>query len=337
MLRKTRVGSLVLMLHLLVATGFGQNGDYLPLTKEELGPLFKLTLVGKAPMKGPVEISTSAGVSGATYHDSEGLLFLTGRDKAGKPWRVDLFALGGVCEARLYETDLDQDGVADVVIIRNTGGCGLAPASHVLTVTFDETGRPIPFEAEGYFIERDGGIDALVDLDRDGRADLIFMNYSDGYWITNIYSVSSGRWRRVSGQLAGRKFPLFTRFTYRPNKAPVMPPNNRHPYAPDLANVSANTRGRLVSWSWPDQYTLRLVLEKDDGVQLVATPNYWYDSARLIVDSPSGRKVAHLSYEERSTISPLLDEIISRKLRVDLYGQRDGDHCSPELVWAAER
>ena len=49
-------------------------------------------------------------------------------------------------------------------------------------------------------------------------------NFNDGYWITNVYSVEAGHWRRARGLLAGRRFPLYTRFTSSPNRRAVVPP-----------------------------------------------------------------------------------------------------------------
>jgi hypothetical protein len=90
-------------------------------------------------------------------------------------------------------------------------------------VTFDSAGRRVPFNAAGYFRETDTGIDYLTDPNRAGKADLIYMNYSDGYWITNAYTVNKARWQRLS-RVAGRRLPLYTRFTNHPRNRAVIPP-----------------------------------------------------------------------------------------------------------------
>ena len=74
----------------------------------------------------------------------------------------------------------------------------------------------------------------MADLDGDGRAELLYMNYDDGYWITNLYRLRESRWSRVEGRFAGLGFPLYTRFTIRPNHRPVRPARGRNPVAPDL-------------------------------------------------------------------------------------------------------
>jgi len=104
----------------------------------------------------------------------------------------------------------DQRPPDTVSALRTPMPNGLAPSDHVLVVSFDAAGRPVVFEVEVYS-ESDGrGIDDLIDLDRNGRADLTVMNYDDGSWITNIYSAIGGRWRRASRALSNHDFPLYS-------------------------------------------------------------------------------------------------------------------------------
>ena len=115
-----------------------------------------------------------------------------------------------------------------------------------LAITFDQKGRPVTFEADGYFQEVDGTIFDLVDLDHDGRAELIYMNFDSGYWITNLYKVRNGRWQRIVGPHGKRIYPLYTRFTFRENHKSTVPKRGRHPFAPDLSNTSPRKFGRLL-------------------------------------------------------------------------------------------
>src|SRR5205085_526170 len=115
---------------------------------------------------------------------------LSGLDRGGKPWTVDVSKLYGCAgDARIYEGDIDKDDVNDAVILTATCANGLAPTQIFTAITFDGSGRPVPFDAGGYFEETNAGIDSLVDVNRDGKADLVYMNFDDGFWITNIYAV----------------------------------------------------------------------------------------------------------------------------------------------------
>jgi len=184
------------------------------------------------------------------------------------------------------------------------------------------------------------GIDFLVDFNRDGKADLVFMNFDDGYWITNIYVLNDARWKRVTGPFGPRLFPLYTRFTNVPNTKPVTPPPNRHPTAPDLSNATPAASGMLTEWRWvssdgaPSPYfNLQLSLLSPTRNLVACTTNYWYDSARLVLNDAAGRTVRRLSHDEIAFIDPILRDAVLKKQTVRVYGARSPDHCSPELVF----
>ncbi|HEV3471568.1 MAG TPA: hypothetical protein VG148_19730 [Pyrinomonadaceae bacterium] len=164
--------------------------------------------------------------------EAANFLVFSGRDLDGKEWEVR--TEGIVYHEAVYEGDLDRNGVRDLVFAAGTGGNGLAPPRHLVFLTFDRRGHPGLFEATGYFDARASDIYDLTDLDGDGRAELLFMVYDDGYWITNLYRVRDARWSRVEGRFAGLRFPAYTRFTNRPNHRPVRPAPGRNPRAPDL-------------------------------------------------------------------------------------------------------
>jgi len=194
-----------------------ESQEYLPLTKAETGRRFHVKLIGetgggrpgyfgRTPEGGPAPANIKVGPKGARFEtDEEGRAVVKGLDRGGAAWRVRLGSNMNTYTARLYTADLDRDGTQDLFIVAPTGGNGLAPTSHLFALTFDEKGRPVPFEADGYFQEDARGVFDLLDLDRDGRAELLYMNFDDGYWITTIYEIEGGHWRRVEGA-HGRRF-----------------------------------------------------------------------------------------------------------------------------------
>lgn len=321
-----------------------QIRNYLPLTPSELGPPYKLKRLGIVGSRS-TELHTAAGPSGSTYKvrtggKASGTLVLQGKDKSDRMWQVDLIPLWGCAGgSQVYEGDLDSNGIKDAVLLTATCGNGLAPRSHIVTVTFDKDGQPLPFEAEGYFESLPAGIDSLVDLNRDGKANLVFMNFDDGYWITNIYALNDARWKRVTGRFGPRSFPLYTRFTGVANSKAVIPPPNRHPTAPDLSNMTPAASGTLTRWRWVSSgpaspyFDLQLSLLSPTGKPILCTTNYWYDSARLVLNDPAGRTVRRLSQEDSEFTEPILRDAVLKKQMVRVYGARSPDHCSPELVW----
>jgi hypothetical protein len=325
---------------------FAQHRDYLPLSRAETGRRFPVKFIGETGGGRPGYFGTGAdgaaapasvkvGPSGATFEmDGEGRAVVNGRDKGGAPWRVRLGNLSSMFGARVYTADLDGDKAGDLVIVSPTGGNGLAPTRHLFALTFDGKGRPVPFEADGYFEEDARGVFDLLDIDRDGRAELLYMNYDDGYWVTTLYEVRGGRWRRVEGAHGGRTYPLYTRFTHRPNRRPVAPRAGRKPFTPDLSNDAPTLRGTLASYEWADvsrSEDLKLVL-KAGGEEVVCRPVAWFGSFGLVADSSEGREVVTL-YGNEEAAKALLEAAAKAGSEAALYGSRSAEGCSPEWLW----
>ena|GEM_PF-233830 len=325
-----------------------ENQSYLPLNRSELNQRFPVRYLGsignlRPSFFEPKQDTTlperiAIGPSGASVKISaEDELLITGMDKKGAFWRVNLGDFPIAYSCRFYSADLDHNGLRDLILIYPTGGNGLAPASHFFSLTFDGQGRPVPFGADGYFQDSDKGIFDLVDLDRDGRAELIYMNFNDGYWITNLYEVRGARWRRISGQHDHRSYPLYTRFTYRSNRKIAVPAAGRHPSAPDLSNREPYFRGRLVSYQWANvnqSEDIELVVETNQGQKITSKPVSWGATFSVILDGPEERTIVSLSADEKR-IRSVLDEIVRGDYQVSLYGDRRGDGSGTEILWAS--
>jgi len=336
----------LLPLLLCAWTCFAQNQDYLPLSKAETNQRFPVKLVGHTGggdrpgyfalgSESPAaSASMKVGPSGASFEmDEEGKAVISGKDGGGTAWRVRLGSLSGY-GARLYTADLDRDSVQDLVIVSPTGGNGLAPSSHLTALTFDEKGRPVLFEADGYFEEDARGIFDLLDLDRDGRAELLYMNYDDGYWVTTLYEVSGGHWRRVEGAHGRRTYPLYTRFTNRPNRLATTPRTGRKPFTPDLSNAAPVLRGTLAAYEWADvsqSEDIKLFVNADGG-RVACSPVAWFGSFGFVAESTEGREVVTV-YGNEEAAKALLDEAVKSKAEVTLYGRRSAEGCSPEWLW----
>ena len=296
-----------------VAHAQSVNGDYLPFPKSRLRR-FPLKRHDAGAIRGerPFVVSgvrireeeraTPAAESGAGYD-----LVFGGRDAAGREWEVRTDGLSYL-EA-VYVGDLDRNGVRDLVLTAGTGGNGLAPPRHLIILTFDRAARPHLLEATGYFDPRETDIFDLADFDGDGRADLLFMVFDDGYWITNLYRVRDARWSRVEGRFAGFSFPAYTRFTNRPNHRPVRPAPGRSPRAPDLLkkadeDAAAGERVAAAGGAQTD--------DEDDDVK--AAERFLAELQKAVA-SNDRRKVS------RMILYPLRTRVARR--RVVLRGPRD--------------
>ncbi|HEU4595028.1 MAG TPA: hypothetical protein VFS10_07640 [Pyrinomonadaceae bacterium] len=251
--RRALVPSALICFVLLAPQASAQSveRDYLPFAESRLRrfPLKRTELTREGLMsEGGVNVSgvkireeeepgARGGAAGAEEEDAARFLVFSGRDLGGREWRVTTGT--GVYYEAVYEGDLDRNGQRDLVVSIGTGGNGLAPPTRLVFLTFDRARRPTLFNATGYFESRPGDIFDVTDFDGDGRAELLYMNYGDGYWITNLYRMRDSRWSRVEGRFAGLNFPLYTRFTRRPNHRPVRPARGRNPVAPDLIKENA--------------------------------------------------------------------------------------------------
>jgi hypothetical protein len=184
---------------------------YLPLTQSEISKRFPVRVLRAIfiPWDGG---AARVGTTTVCFVERGNLIRFSGIDRAHKTWTVSASAMMG---GALYSADLDKNGTIDLIYAAHTGGNGLAPPMHVLSLMFDETGRPVPSEMDGYF-EIDGrGVLDMIDLDGDERAEFIRQSYDDGYWITSAYEARDAHWRLISGEHASRTFPIYTRFTNR--------------------------------------------------------------------------------------------------------------------------
>jgi hypothetical protein len=340
-LRKVR--TLILTVLCLIASNppaLAQSEDYSPLSEAETSKLFKLEYRGRLDLDHLID-RVPIGPSGASIQvtGDQDLVF-AGQDKRQRRWTFEIAGKGVPgFHYDLYTADLDHNGYMDAVLIFPTGGNGLAPTTHIITLMFDSLGRPVSFQADGYFDNDEAGISGLVDMDGDGRAELIYMNFDNGYWITHLYKARNARWERIKGRFGMHTYPLFTRFTFHPNHKPVTPRPGRHPYGPDLSDMSPKLHGRLLSYQWPDggpSSDPTLMVETAQGKKITCKLAYWYSSAAVLVDDENGRRIVSLG-ALTDAFDSLLKEIVAKNYTVTLYGQRRANQCSPELLWAQPR
>ena len=322
---------------LLPTTGTAYMKNYLPLTVSETSHRFPQRVLRSKFVQG----MSAARIGSATvrFVEESNEIRFAGVDAAGKPWTVTADAMRG---GALYSADLDNSGTMDLIYAAYTGGNGLAPPMHVLTLLFDKTGRPVPSEMDGYFEIDEHGLLDLIDLDADGRAELIRQAYDDGYWITSAYEARDAHWHRISGQHAARLFPIYTRFTNRANRVATTPAPGRHPAEDDLSNDTMAYSGRLTAVHWANvSQSENPELDLSDGT--VCTPAAWYSSMVVVSDTVDGRKAATLGAPQEA--HRLLSEIMRANVGVEVKGHRrnsvTGDQkskptrCVPETVWAA--
>jgi len=326
----------VIIISVSMGIAFGnENLNYLPLSNSERR-MFPMSYIGLIDTDSVVKkISTGTLEADIDITENRNVIF-RGRDKIGKAWSVHI----GTPTCRglsIYVADLDKNGLQDIVLYTGTCGNGLAPPAHIMTIMFDSQKRPVFFEADGYSDYDEKGISDIIASDKSGKAELLYMNFDDGYWITNLYEAEDARWQRIRGKHGKRTYPLFTSFTHRPNKKPVTPKQGRHPFAPDFSNKSYALQARIISCSLEnrsDYEAIPLMMETLEGDRFACQLAGRHIDSAVVADNKEGRRIVSLSANEQA-VKSLLDEIIAHKYSVNLYGQGRFGYCSPTIVWVS--
>lgn len=106
------------------------------------------------------------------------------------------------------------------------------------------------------------------------------MWWGGGYWSTTPYEARDAAWQRVTGPFAGAEFPIWTRFTQAPNRAPVALPRARWPQREDLSNALP-----------ADPVLVQMAAAGTDGLSITFSDGSTsrYGPEVVLVDRASGR------------------------------------------------
>jgi len=116
----------------------------------------------------------------------------------------------------VYRADLNKDGLDDLIVFSNYRGCGLGALA-------DKTEIFLKKKEGGYhkiyFDSLSAGLQDYVDLDKDGRyeviiTDICFVN-NHSYYYYNVYEFKENKLVNTGKKFKG--FPKFVWFTYKHN------------------------------------------------------------------------------------------------------------------------
>jgi hypothetical protein len=271
-------------------------------------------------------------------------LRVEGTDTGGVLWALEVDIKHGGCW--LWRADLDRNGKEDLIMV--TSNATSAGDSIATLIMIDGRGRPLPWQAVGHYDGEDSGLSNLVDLDRDGRAELLFL-YVEGIdrgqaQATSLsrYDINDAHLRRVDGRFAGEIFPT------------VQPKNAKVREEPDLTNfVDTKSPGTTIASLIPggkENCGVRLPLTRDqegalkvDRNRAEALTQDCYDKLTLadgrklnlpelaVLDRPSGREVAILD------TTRLVVEVKMRRLAVQFAGRVCDSGCRPFFMLASDQ
>ena len=148
---------------------------------------------------------------------------LRGTSRSGKPWEAHLSL------DEVWRADLDGNGTQDYVFV-SVGpyvNGRTTPTFSLSILLMDPDGLPVPFFTVLYHGENGDGIRHLVDLDHDGRAELVVATYDEitsdpnvgpfcsGHWTSQLYRFRDFGAEEIRGARGGINFPLIHDWTDR--------------------------------------------------------------------------------------------------------------------------
>jgi hypothetical protein len=255
---------------------------------------------------------------------------------------VDIEVRHGGC--MLWRADLDRDGQEDLISLTSDA---TSSGESILTLLLtDNLGRPIPWHAVGHYDEAAQGLANLVDLDRDGRAELLFLHV-DGIdrgqaRATSLfrYEVRDARLKRVDGRSAGEIFPARLPREVRVNNEPdlttAIEPN------PPALTITSVVPGRPGSCGVQIPMN-RLGTDAVNATAAEAATDACYDKMTLsdgrtlnlpaivVLEKPKVRELA-IYATGRSVIEAKI-----RGLSVQFSGQVCDGSCRPFMMWASSK
>ena len=258
--------------------------------------------------------------------------------KSGKAWEVHM-----CCLDEVWRADLDGNGTPDYIFFSNGPYFNgrTTPLFSMSILLMDSQGLPVPFFTVVYQGENGGGTNGLVDLDHDGRAELLISTYdeavsdphagvfSSGHWVTQLYRFRNLRVEEFRGTMGGLTFPFVHAWTYRGREGAAT--GNPLPVqSPVLYEHGTGTDGE-VSTFIRSKKDARLDINPVSGCRTIEPRTVVYDRNRV-------REIAFVNLWS-SASDDLLEAIRRDSTPIRLSGldkwMHNGD-CSPNLIWATQ-
>lgn len=172
-------------------------------------PLAEVAEIGMLGTESDGRELVDLGMAEAIPDDASSIR-IEGHDDQGDPWRLWLPTSGAYnARLRVYQADLNGDGRRDLLFSDVGIGNGRCVGDGtVITLIFDSAGRPVPWIIPTRaMIQDDGNPVLLVDLNGDGRAEIITSDCEyalrqelypgEDRWITGIYEARDTIWTPI--------------------------------------------------------------------------------------------------------------------------------------------
>lgn len=334
-MRRRFVYSLVLMLALIHSDAFAQI-DY-----PELQPVFRsrmirqnLLLKCSDPFDPPANRTVAVGnlrvflQSPSTKGASIGEIRVESKLTVGNVWEIHIGLLFAGC--RVWKADLDRNGKEDLIVVSWDMVNG--PGMEVTLVFIDEQNRPVPWHSPvAYFDFEDHGLENLVDLDEDRRAELLVLHV-DGrpgdpaVETVTRYRITTNGLKRIDGPFAGRVFPIVSPRNAPASKLDWSTDVDGSPSGVTIRSILPKCPKPMIRIDDPKNYECRIALS--DNTVLLGRPDI------IVIDGSNGRRIEFGSLEK---VDQMLEEVRLKGYQVRFTCKLLDTMCQPFLLWATEK
>lgn len=280
------------------------------------------------------------GITAAAGGTDDRQVHLRGKSKSGRRWEAHLSNLDEV-----WRGDLDGNGVQDYVLFASGpyfNGRTTPPFS-LSILLMDHDGMPTPFFTAVYKGEDGNGVRHLVDLDRDGRAELLISTYDErpsdphvggfcsGHWITQLYRFKNLGVEEMRGAIGSIPFPFIHNWSYRGTECADVQNALLRVQPPIFYEHGTGVQGLVVETASrsAERTSDAFTIVPAGGCKTVTAKVIVYDRSRL-------REIAFPNlFSEYS--NELMEKIWRAGARVQLRGISGSvgkGNCAVNLLWA---
>jgi hypothetical protein len=173
--------------------------------------------------------------------EESGGIRLQGQDDAGKPWKADLPAEGGIGWTDIWRADFDRNGRPDLLIAAYFPQNGRCIDEITLSfLLFNDHGQPVPWVIRNRMPESKGlpAVPAVfADFNHSGRLQLVVTDCSysepprvgEDRQITGVYEAKDATWSLIQpADIAPYVALVHRSYRIRPNHDELLPANSAH-------------------------------------------------------------------------------------------------------------
>ncbi len=259
----------------------------------------------------------------------------------GRAWDAEMC---WSCFNDVWRADLDGNGTQDFAI-SGGGPFGNGRTTALYSLHFllmDKNGLPTPFWTAVWHGGGGKAVKNVVDLDRDGRAEVLISIYDEspsdpragpfcsGHWVTQRYRFTPNGVEEIRMAAAGISFPFVNKWTYVPRECPALA-EPQTVASPLIIDEGTTRKGEVTTRIGTANDTFDLKIDPVESCHTIY--------ARTIVhDRGDTRSIAFENlYTDASYKAQLAKAILADGGAVTLRGiaPRGDGYCTVNLVWAS--